>query len=119
MKRAVLLLVCLFIAAPALAAGKRPMTVEDLLRFQRVSDPQISPDGKAVAYVVTSVDLPSNRTASALWLVPTDGGSPRQLTNAPQKKDKHPRWSPDGKRLLVESNRSGDNQLWDIDRNGG
>src|SRR5436309_9310085 len=119
MKRAVMFVLCLFTASPVFAAGKRSMTVEDLFRFQRVADPQISPDGKTVAYVVTSVDLANNRTASALWLAPTDGGSPRQLTNAPQKKDKHPRWSPDGKRLLFESNRSGDNQLWVIDVGGG
>jgi dipeptidyl aminopeptidase/acylaminoacyl peptidase len=52
-------------------------------------------------------------------LAATDGKTPpRQLTN-PIKKDRHPRWSPDGQRLLFESNRSGDMQLWIIDLHGG
>src|SRR5262249_59794742 len=95
------------------------MTVEDLFKFKRVGDPQISPDGKLVAYVVTTVDLEKNATASSIWLAPTDKGGPRQLTNVPEKKDRHPRWSPDGKHLLFESNRGGNNQLWVIALGGG
>jgi dipeptidyl aminopeptidase/acylaminoacyl peptidase len=119
MKRfAVWLLLLANMPAAALAEGKRPMTIDDLFRFKRVSDPQISPDGKAVAYVVGTVDLKGNRTTSNIWLVPTGGGKPRQLTTA-AKKDSHPRWSPDGKRILFESNRSGASQLWVIDVGGG
>jgi dipeptidyl aminopeptidase/acylaminoacyl peptidase len=116
--------VCAFLltlAAPAavFAEGKRPMSIDDLFRFQRVSDPQVSPDGKWVVYVVGTVDFAGNKTSSALWLAPTHGdGAPRQLTLS-GKKDKHPRWSPDGKRLLFESSRSGDNQVWVIDVGGG
>jgi dipeptidyl aminopeptidase/acylaminoacyl peptidase len=108
-------------AAPAavFAEGRRPMTVDDLFRFKRVSDPQVSPDGKTVAYVVAAVDLSANSTSSSIWLAPTSGkGTPRQLTNT-TKKDKHPRWSPDGKHILFESNRSGSTQLWVIDVGGG
>jgi dipeptidyl aminopeptidase/acylaminoacyl peptidase len=102
------------------ADGKRSMKIDDLFRFQRLADPQISPDGKQVAYVVTTVDLAANKSTAALWLAPTDKGEPRQLTNpGPGKKDRHPRWSPDGQRLLFESNRSGENQLWLIDLAGG
>ncbi len=120
MKRAALLLVCWFVATSSVSAqGKRPITVDDLFKFKRVSDPQISPDGKHVAYVITSVDLPGNKSSSAIWLAPTEGGGPRQVTNAPDKKDRHPRWSPDGKQILFESNRSGSNQLWVISPSGG
>ncbi len=122
MRRAALLLMALLVAAaPAPAADKkRPMTVEDLFRFRRVSDPQISPDGKQVVYVVGTVDLDANKIPSSLWLAPADGkGQPRQLTNAPGKKDRHPRWSPDGRRILFESNRSGETQLWVIGLDGG
>jgi dipeptidyl aminopeptidase/acylaminoacyl peptidase len=121
MKRCSLLLASLIVvlvAAPAWAAPKRPMTIDDLFRFKRVADPQISPDGKTVAYVVTAVDLPGNKTSSSIWLVSTDGGQTRQLTNT-TKKDRHPRWSPDGRQILFESTRSGDNQLWVIDVTGG
>jgi dipeptidyl aminopeptidase/acylaminoacyl peptidase len=122
MKRAVLFLLALLVmATPAAAADKkRPMTVEDLFKFKRVSDPQISPDGKQVVYVVGTVDMEANKIPSSLWLAPANGkGEPRQLTNAPGKKDGHPRWSPDGKRILFQSNRSGTSQLWLIGLDGG
>jgi dipeptidyl aminopeptidase/acylaminoacyl peptidase len=121
MKPALVLLVCLFAllaSAAVQAAGKRPMTVDDLFRFKRVSDPQVSPDGRTVAYVVGTVDLAGNKTASTIWLALAGGGEPRQLTTT-DKKDKHARWSPDGRRILFESNRGGDNQLWVIDVGGG
>src|SRR5262245_33416837 len=100
MKRTAACWLCLLVAAaPVAAQAKRPMKVDDLFKFKRVADPQVSPDGKTVAYVVTTVDLPGNKTSSTLWLAPTNNGPPRSLTNT-TKKDRHPRWSPDGKRLL-------------------
>ena len=84
------LLLVLISASGASAAGKRPMTVDDLFRFRRVADPQMSPDGNTVAYVVTTVDLAGNKTSSALWLAPTGNGAPRQFTST-TKKDRHPR----------------------------
>ncbi len=119
-RSAVLCVFLLLLAAPAavFADGKRPMRIDDLFRFQRVSDPQISPDGKFVVYVATTVDLDGNKTSSSLWLTGTEKVELRQLTNT-TKKDRHPRWSPDSKRILFESNRSGDNQLWIIDIGGG
>ncbi len=113
----------ILLAVPAMAqaeGGKRPMKIDDLFALKRVSDPQISPDGKSVVYVVGEVDLSTNKTSSSLWLAAADGkGEPRRLTNAVGKKDSHPRWSPDGKQILFESNRSGDGQLWLIDTAGG
>src|SRR5579885_3053980 len=95
--------------APAADGKKRPMQVEDLFKFKRVAAPQISPDGKQVAYQVTSVDLGANKTSTAIWVAATDGKTPpRQLTSS-GKRDANPRWSPDGTRLLFESNRSGTN----------
>jgi dipeptidyl aminopeptidase/acylaminoacyl peptidase len=119
-RSAILCIVLLLLTAPAVvfAEGRRPMTIDDLFRFKRVGDPQISPDGKLVVYFVATVDLDGNKSSSSLWLAPTDKGEPRQLTNT-TKKDSHPRWSPDGKHILFESNRSGDNQLWIIDLSGG
>jgi dipeptidyl aminopeptidase/acylaminoacyl peptidase len=119
MKHALVALL-LLVPVPVLAQGKRAMTVDDLFKFKRVSDPQISPDGKHVVYVVGVPDLEKNAIPSSLWIAATDGKSePHQLTNAPGKKDRHPRWSPDGKSILFESNRSGSNQLWIIGLAGG
>ncbi|HQR07373.1 MAG TPA: S9 family peptidase [Gemmatales bacterium] len=106
-------------ALPAQAADQRPMTIDDLFAFKRITDPQISPDGKHVVYVVTTVDLAGNKSSSNLWIFGFDRKAPaRQLTTT-TKKDRHPRWSPDGTRILFESNRSGTNQLWVIDLSGG
>jgi dipeptidyl aminopeptidase/acylaminoacyl peptidase len=120
MKRSLALFVFLFLPTVAIAADKRPMKLDDLFAFKRVSDPQISPDGKLVAYVVGEVDKEANKIPSSIWLAGTDGKSePKRLTNAAGKKDKHPRWSPDGKQILFESNRSDNSQLWLIGLDGG
>ncbi|HMC64554.1 MAG TPA: S9 family peptidase, partial [Gemmataceae bacterium] len=121
MKRLLVATILLFpTVVPAAAAGKRPITLDDFFKLKRIADPQISPDGKHVVYVVGEVDLAGNKITNSLWLAPTDKAEPRQLTNPPSgKKDRHPRWSPDSKRILFESNRSGDSQLWIIDVSGG
>jgi dipeptidyl aminopeptidase/acylaminoacyl peptidase len=106
----------LFVSADA--ADKRVMELEDLFRIKRLSDPRISPDGRRVAYVVTEVDKAENSTNSDIWLVPAEGGAPRKLTNSP-KHDRHPRWSPDGKWVAFESNRSGKFQIYLIPADGG
>jgi dipeptidyl aminopeptidase/acylaminoacyl peptidase len=111
--------VLLLCAVPALAGdSKRPMTIEDLFRFKRVADAQVSPDGQTVAYALTSVSLADNKSTSNLWLAPTAGGEPRQLTSS-DKKDRHPRWSSDGRQIVFESNRAQGTQLWVIDVGGG
>ncbi len=119
MNRCYILALFLLIGCSAFAsAAKRPMKTDDLFHFQRVNDPQLSPDGKTVAYVITHVDLAGNRSSSDIWLISTAGGTPRQLTTT-DKKDRHPRWSPDGRKILFVSNRGGDDQLWVIDIHGG
>ena len=101
------------------ATAARPMQVDDLFKFLRVSDAQISPDGFWIAYVVTKVDLDANKSSSNLWLADVAGKTPPKRLTSTDKKDRHPRWSPDGKRILFESSRSGETQLWTIDIRGG
>ncbi len=112
---------CFVFAASALGQdAKRPMKVEDLFQFRRVSDAQISPNGEWVVYTQGQVDLGANKVHSTLWLASnhTTKSVRKPLTNSP-KNDRHPRWSPDGKTILFESNRSGSWQLWAIDLAGG
>jgi dipeptidyl aminopeptidase/acylaminoacyl peptidase len=92
-------------------AGGRPMTVDDLLAVKTVGDPQISPDGKQVVYVVSEIDRATDKSNSDLWLVPLAGGEPRRLTSSPGA-DNSPRWSPDGKSISFLSTRSGSAQVW-------
>lgn len=110
-----------FLAAVVAGNGSlaaRPLALADLFKLHRVSDPQISPDGKNVAYVVTDVVFAENRTNSDIWVVPAAGGAPQQLTNSP-KHDRHPRWSPDGKWIAFESSRDGEAQVWVMAAAGG
>lgn len=104
--------------AAAADARNRPMEVEDLFRFKRVSDPQVSPDGRWLAYVVGVVLKDENRVDTDIWVMPATGGEPRRLTQSPRH-DRHPRWSPDGRWIAFESNRDGEDQIWIIPADGG
>ncbi len=94
------------------------MTIDDLLAVKSVSDPQISPDGSLVVYVVSEIDREANKSNSDLWLVPISGGEPKRLTTAPGA-DSHPRWSTDGKTIAFQSTRSGSSQVWLLPLDGG
>ncbi len=84
--------------------GGRPITAEDLFALRLVGDPQPSPDGSRVAYVVTRLDEEADDYKAAIWLVPVEGGEPVQLTSGAAR-DTTPRWSPDGSRVAFVSNR--------------
>lgn len=111
------------LASPASIAaqgevGQRRFTFDDILALKAVADPQISPDGKWVAYVVTVTDLKANAANSDIWLVSASGGTPLQLTRSP-KADAQPRWSPDGSTLAFVSAREERPQLYTINPFGG
>jgi len=103
----------------AAMTAQRPLEPDDVLRLQSVGDPQISPDGSRFAYTVGTMDSEQDKTYSALWLVPTGGGEPRQLTRGAAR-DGNPRWSPDGQSVAFTSDRSGGApQLWLLPFAGG
>ena len=104
-------------AAPAFAA--RAMTIADLLGAVRVSDAQLSPDGKMVAYVRTTTDVATGRRNSDIWVVPADGSGAPKLLVGGDKNENTPRWSPDGKRIAFMSTRDGDPQVYLADADGG
>ena len=98
---------------------RRSMTADDLLRIAVVDDPRISPDGRTVAFVVTTTDRAANEYRSAIWTVPTTGGDPVQFTSG-ERRDTTPRWSPDGARLAFLSDRGGGKaQLFVMPARGG
>jgi len=105
----------------ALAADKsesHPFGVRDLVAFDRISDPRVSPDGRWVAFSVSALDLGANRRRSDLWLVGVDGTGLRRLTSH-EASDTSPRWMPDGKSLCFLSSRSGSSQVWSLALDGG
>jgi dipeptidyl aminopeptidase/acylaminoacyl peptidase len=99
-------------AGPALAAG-RPITTADLMAMQRVSEPQLSPDGSRTLYTVAVPDLAGNRTVRNIWIVPTAGGAGRALTST--GKDSGAKWAPDGRRIAFISTRGGSAQIYLVD----
>ena len=107
--------------APAFAQQKRPLTVNDMNLMRGVRDPQCSPDGKYVAYVVSTVDVKGDKGSSHVWMVSLDGSSDRQVTES-QESEGNPQWSPDGKYLSFTSGRPGEakgSQVWILNREGG
>jgi dipeptidyl aminopeptidase/acylaminoacyl peptidase len=97
--------------------AKHPIAFDDMIKMHRVAEPQISPDGKWVAYTVATPDMDANRNATNLWMVSTASGAPQQLTQSGH--DSSPVWSPDGKTIAFLSSRSGDSQVYLLSLEGG
>ena len=99
-KTIALLLVLLLAPAIFAQTTRRPLKLDDLTRFRDVRDPQVSPDGQLVAYVVATVDTKDDKSSSHIWMVSMDGKNDRQVTFS-QDSESSPRWSPDGKYLSL------------------
>jgi len=109
----------LFLAFTALVfAQKRPFDASTMMQFKRLGDPQISPNGQWVAFTVQSVDVAANQKPVQVWVVPLEGGTPRQITHDGDANER-PRWSPDSRRIAYVSNRGGSSQIWLMDPDGG
>jgi dipeptidyl aminopeptidase/acylaminoacyl peptidase len=89
-----------------------------MLAMDRLSDPQVSPDGKSIVFVKRETDLEANKGRTDLWLVGADGTDLRRLTSH-QAGDFNPRWAPDGKSIWFISTRSDSAQVWRIRTDGG
>ena len=101
--------------------SKHPITIDDLFKIKLASDPQISPDGKTVAFVLTTPDLDGDKYTTHIWLVPSDGSAPARQFTFGDGKDRSPRWSPDGKQIAFVSDRDKErkDQLYVISIRGG
>lgn len=99
---------------------RRPLTPDDFYNIQVITDPQVAPDGKWVAYVVSTNDRDADEGRSAIWMVSWDGSQQVQLTN-PAHEMSSPRWSPDGRYLAYTSVPTGTDksQVMLLDRRGG
>ncbi len=113
-----ILIVLAYGVSSATLAASHPFSVRDMVAMDRISDPQVSPDGKKVVLVIRSTDLDANRGRTDLWLVSTDGTGLRRLTSHPES-DANPRWAPDNRSVWFVSSRSGSSQVWRIAIDGG
>ena len=111
------LLVAAAISAFAQDGSRHPITFTDMIGMHRVAEPEISRDGKWVAYTVTTPDMEANRGASNIWIVATAGGAEMQLTRSGH--DSSPVWSPDGMTLAFLSSRNGVSQVYLLSMDGG
>ena len=87
------------------------MTFEDMMAMKRLGDTAVSPDGKWLAYSVTTVDLAKNTKTAELWLQKIEGGEPMKL-EVGLPGDSGVQFAPDDKRILFLSSRDGGQQIW-------
>jgi len=117
MKKFMMFLLIFLMVSP-LFPGKKPFSLEALYSVKSVRDPQVSPDGKWVAFVVTSYDLFESKRNSDIFVVSIDGKELVRLTTH-EGADFHPRWSEDGRFIYFLSDRKDGIQLWKIPISGG
>ena len=108
----------LFMICAAAAFGqKQPFDVLTMLKLNRISEPVLSPDARAVAFTVQTVDLDKNTKPKQIYTVSVNGGLPHQITRDGTNNER-PRWSPDSRWIYFISNRDGSSQIWRMDADG-
>ena len=113
MKRFIAAFVVLVGLCTLVVAQNRTYTIEDLLKVRRVGDPQVSPDGKRVAFTVGDVNFDANKVVTQIHVTSIEGGGMKQLTTGTSSSSA-PRWSPDGKKIAYTTG----SQVWVMDSDG-
>lgn len=109
----------LVVVSQAAAQARRAITVDDYFAIKRVSDPRLSPDGRWVAYTVSTTMLAEDKSENRIWMAPVSGGDPIPLTLKGTSASS-PRFSPDGKWLgFLAARNGGESQVWLLNRLGG
>jgi dipeptidyl aminopeptidase/acylaminoacyl peptidase len=106
---AVVLCVILSVAAFAQSG----FTIDNLIATKRVGDPQLSPDGRTVAFTVGTVNKAENKTLTQIYTIRIDGSNLKQITSG-DRSNSSPRWSPDGKRIAYTTG----GQVWTMEPDG-
>lgn len=117
MRKAFSLLLAGALAAVSLSAQKQPFNVETMLKLARIAEPQLSPNGQLITFSVTTIDTVNNTKPTHVYVVPVNGGAPRQLTREGTANGR-PRWSPDSRLIFFTSNRGGSSQIWSMNADG-
>jgi dipeptidyl aminopeptidase/acylaminoacyl peptidase len=96
-----------------------PLTVQDLVRLERVSELAVSPDGRRVVYTLRSTDMEANKGRTGIWLVDTGkrAAAAVRLTDIAANSSSA-EWSADGRHIYYLSNRSGSMQVWRVAAGG-
>lgn len=119
MKRTICLYALALFFQTATAGSEQRFGIDDFLALKEIAEISVSPDGLYVAYTVTSNDLESDESSSAVWMQLVRGGAPLLMT-ASDSNASSPKWSPNGSYLAVLSDRKDETtQVWLLDRRGG
>ncbi len=107
----------LLLALSAVWAQREPFDVQALMSVARIGDPQLSPDGRTVAFTVQRIELENNARPVHIYTVPLAGGPPSQITREGSRNER-PRWSPDSRQIAFISDRGGSSQIWLMNADG-
>src|ERR1700722_19753104 len=117
MKVVKLIIVAFLLMEFSIPCNAQNMVPETLWKLGRVSDPQLSPDGKVIVYNIRSYSLQANKGHSDIYRINVDG-SGKMLLAGDSVNYTSPRWSKDGNKVFFLCNKSGSNQIWIMNSDG-